>query len=51
VIKLTDPALVDYPLIYNGAPGYMQLRDDEMLALRKYLRNGGVLLLTILERA
>ncbi len=43
VIKLGDPALTDYPLIYMEHPGYMALRDDEVTALRKYLRNGGVL--------
>lgn len=43
-IRLNDPTLFDYPFIYMTHPGYMQLEDDEAGALRKYLRNGGVLL-------
>jgi hypothetical protein len=43
VIRLADPTLTDYPLIYMEHPGYMALRDDEVTALRKYLHNGGVL--------
>jgi hypothetical protein len=44
VIKFSDPALFDYPLIYIEHAGYMQLTDDELNALRKYLLNGGALL-------
>jgi len=43
VLKLTDPGLFDYPLIYMEHAGYMQLRDEEVDALRRYLQNGGVL--------
>ena len=43
VLKLTDPGLSDYPLIYMEHAGYMQLRDEEVDALRKYLHNGGAL--------
>jgi len=43
VLKLTDPALRTQPMIYMEHPGYMVLRDEEVLALRKYLLNGGVL--------
>jgi hypothetical protein len=43
VLKLTDPTLTDYPLIYMEHAGYMQLREDEVDALRKYLHNGGAL--------
>jgi hypothetical protein len=41
VLKLTDPALADYPLIYLEHAGYMRLSDDEVAALRKYLASGG----------
>jgi hypothetical protein len=44
VIKFTDPALSDYPLIYIEHAGYMRLTDDELAALRKYLLNGGAIL-------
>jgi hypothetical protein len=44
VLKLTDPFLVNYPLIYIEHAGYMHLSEDEIAALRKYLFNGGCLL-------
>lgn len=44
VIKLSDPAISDYPLLYMEHAGYMRLSDDEITALRKYLLNGGALL-------
>jgi hypothetical protein len=43
VIRLTDPALIDYPLVLMEHPGYMILHDDEVTALQKYLLNGGAL--------
>ncbi len=43
VLHLTDPALFDYPFIYMVEPGRMELRDEEVPILRKYLLNGGVL--------
>ncbi|MBI3852417.1 MAG: DUF4159 domain-containing protein [Verrucomicrobia bacterium] len=43
VLKLTDPSISDYPLLYMEHAGYMRLRDEEVDALRKYLLNGGVL--------
>jgi Domain of unknown function (DUF4159) len=43
VLKLTDPALFDYPLIYMEHAGYMRLSDEEVAALRKYLACGGAL--------
>jgi hypothetical protein len=43
VIKLTDPAIRDYPLLYMEHAGYMGLTDDELTALRNYLQNGGAL--------
>ena len=45
VIRLTDPALFNYPWIYTVEPGGLSLRDDEVPILRKYLLNGGVLML------
>jgi hypothetical protein len=43
-LKLTDPALSDYPFIFMSHPEGMKLRDEEVGALRKYLLNGGVLM-------
>jgi hypothetical protein len=44
VIDLTDKELADYPWIYIVEPGLMVLEDDEVVALRKYLLNGGFLM-------
>jgi hypothetical protein len=44
VLRLTDPALADYPWIYMVEPGGLSLKEDEIPALRKYLLNGGVLM-------
>lgn len=43
VLRLTDPALFDYPWIYMVEPGGLSLRPEEAASLQKYLRNGGVL--------
>jgi hypothetical protein len=43
VLRLTDPALFDYPWIYMVEPGSMILRDEDIPILRDYLLNGGVL--------
>jgi len=43
VIRLTDPALFDYPWIYMVEPGTLELKEEEVPILRKYLLNGGVL--------
>jgi hypothetical protein len=44
-IRLTDPALVDFPFIYIVEPGGLYLGEAEAVALRKYLLNGGFLML------
>ena len=44
-IHLTDPDLADFPFIYMVEPGSLFLADDEIAALRKYLLNGGFLML------
>src|SRR5271157_3236890 len=44
VLKLTDPALADYPFIFMSHPEGMDLRDDEARALGGYLVNGGALM-------
>jgi hypothetical protein len=42
VLKLTDPALFEYPLIFAAQPGGMDLPEEEVTILRKYLLSGGV---------
>jgi len=44
VLELTDPELFNYPFIYIIEPGDMILMDEEVAALRKYLNNGGFLM-------
>ena len=44
ILELTDPELFDYPFVYMIEPGDMWLSDDEAAALRKYLLNGGFLM-------
>lgn len=44
-LRLTDPELVDYPFVYIVEPGALFLNEAEVAALRKYLLNGGFLML------
>jgi Domain of unknown function (DUF4159) len=44
VIRLTDPALLEYPFIFLSHPERSGLTDDEIHALGKYLLNGGALM-------
>jgi hypothetical protein len=44
VLELTDPELFNYPFIYIVEPGWLVFRDEEVVALRKYLLNGGFLM-------
>lgn len=44
IIELTDDELFDYPFIYIIEPGRMWLKDEEVAALRRYLLNGGFLM-------
>jgi hypothetical protein len=43
-LRLTSPELGNYPFIYMVEPGRLLLRDEEVLALRNYLLNGGALM-------
>jgi len=43
VIKFTDTRLDQYPLLYIEHAGYMRLTDEEIIALRHFLLNGGAL--------
>jgi hypothetical protein len=44
VLRLTDPELFRYPFIYMVEPGALSLRDEEVAILRRYLLNGGFLM-------
>jgi len=44
ILELTDPELVNFPWIYIVEPGGMALSNEEVVALRKYLLNGGFLM-------
>ena len=43
-VSLTDPDLTDYPWIYIVEPGGLMFSNEEVVALRKYLLNGGFLM-------
>jgi hypothetical protein len=43
-LRLTEPELFDYPFIYIIEPGLLVFSEEEAKALRKYLLNGGFLM-------
>ncbi len=45
VMKLTDPTLLDYPFAYMNGVGGVHLSEEEVVALRRFLNNGGFLML------
>lgn len=44
VLELTDSQLFDYPFIYIIEPGSLMFSPEEVVALRRYLLNGGFLM-------
>ncbi len=44
VLDLTDDRLFDYPFIYLLEPGALTFEEEEVTALRRYLTNGGFLM-------
>jgi len=44
VLELTDPELFDFPWIYIVEPGGLRFLDEEVPILRRYLLNGGFLM-------
>ncbi|MEM7473888.1 MAG: DUF4159 domain-containing protein [Planctomycetota bacterium] len=44
VVELTDPEVFDYPFLYMIEPGNLEFSEEEVVALRKYLENGGFLM-------
>lgn len=45
ILEIMDPRLFDYPFVYMIEPGDLWLGDDEAAALRKYMLNGGFLMI------
>jgi hypothetical protein len=43
-LRLTDPKLFDLPFLYIVEPGELRFTDDEVTTLRRYLLNGGFLM-------
>jgi hypothetical protein len=43
-LRLTDPRVYDYPFLYMIEPGRLCFADEEVEALRRYLLNGGFLM-------
>jgi hypothetical protein len=46
LLRATDPELLDYPFLFASAPGAIGLTEQEIVALRRYLLNGGFMLMT-----
>lgn len=44
ILDLSDPKLFDYPFLYMIEPGQLMFSPEEVLALRKYCRQGGFLM-------
>ena len=43
-LRLTDPKLFDYPFLYMIEPGRLFFSEEEVAALRRYLLNGGFMM-------
>ncbi len=44
ILRLTDARLFDYPFLYMIEPGALYFSDEEVVCLRRYLLNGGFLM-------
>ena len=44
ILEISDPALFDYPLVYMIEPGGLEFTEEEVEALRRYLLNGGFMM-------
>ena len=44
VLRLSDPRIFEYPMLYLSEPGYWTMEEEEVENLRKYLRRGGFIL-------
>ena len=44
ILELTDKEIHNHPFLYMIEPGHIELKEEEVQALRKYLLNGGFLM-------
>ena len=44
IVEITDPQLFDYPWVYMIEPGGLQFTEEEATTLRRYLFNGGFMM-------
>lgn len=44
ILELTDPEIFRFPFLYMIEPGDLVFQEDEIVALRRYLYNGGFLM-------
>lgn len=44
ILELSDEELFDYPFIYMIEPGSLEFTEEEVTALRRYLTNGGFMM-------
>jgi hypothetical protein len=44
ILELTDEEILDYPFVYLIEPGHMMLSEEVVSGLRRYLLNGGFLM-------
>jgi len=44
ILELSDPEIFRYPFLYMIEPGDLSFLDEEIIALRRYLLNGGFLM-------
>jgi hypothetical protein len=44
ILEITDPKLFDYPWVYMIEPGGISLSEEETTTLRRYLLNGGFMM-------
>lgn len=45
IVDFTDPEIINYPFLYVVEPGQMDLSDGEIEGARKYMDNGGFVLI------
>lgn len=46
IVRAHDPDLMNFPFLMAAAPGALELSEDEIQGLRRFLNNGGFFLLT-----
>ena len=44
VVDVADPDLFEYPVVYATEPGFMELSDHDVTAMREYVEKGGFII-------